>query len=97
MKFLYMVIIIVILLSNTGCASIVHTTPIGDSLCNSISGTGVCFKEKNLIYIGTRKDAETIADTDSAAILFPILDIPFSFVLDTLFLPFTVPYTLVAD
>jgi uncharacterized protein YceK len=52
-------------------------------------GGGPCRLDNNKIYIGTRKDAEAIREYKKGEKLFPAIDLPLSFALDTIFLPYT--------
>jgi uncharacterized protein YceK len=78
-----------------GCASIIFTTPLNEVVCENISGSGACDSESNKIYIGTRVDAGAIRHAQGGAVLFPLLDLPFSAAMDTVFLPYTVTSDLV--
>jgi len=81
----------------TGCASVLKTTGMDRELfCIKVSGAN-CQKEKNLIYIGAKTDVELIADGKGLFVLLPLIDLPLSAACDTLFLPYTVPYTLSKD
>jgi uncharacterized protein YceK len=90
---------IIVAINISGCASIFHTTPLADLPCAmSTSGSSAsCPDERNLIYIGARKDVEAIFDTDGGAVVLPLVDFPLSVVFDTIFLPYTIPYTLLSQ
>lgn len=54
----------------------------------------------DIIYRGTRDDIAELSGENRECCYrppawFAIIDLPFSFILDTLLLPYTVPYTLV--
>ena len=63
--------------------------------CMALGGTFLektCYK----VYIGTRLDASCITSGghNVANAPFCLIDLPFSFVLDTVFLPYTIPVGL---
>ena len=80
-----------------GCTSILYTTSSKDPFCSFGSGSGGCSAVTNKMYVGVRKDIEFISDLDGFGVLFPIIDFPFSLAMDTIFLPYTVPYSLSKD
>lgn len=96
MKLINVFLLAVLSINISGCASIANTTPLAESMCGSVSTVGgsSCQKTRNKIYIGARKDAEAISDTNGLGIALPMIDLPLSAVLDTIFLPYTIPYTL---
>ena len=92
-------IIISLIVLFSGCAS-VHETFInnshmlGPNKLATPNQAGLCYKYKNRIYSGIKKDAEVVKSCGPSGIgcIFAplaIIDMPFSLVADTLFLPYT--------
>ena len=75
---------VLLLLACGGCMSIVQTIE----------------HDKKEVYIGTRTDIEAMGyfGTDEGAwAILGLIDLPFSLVMDTIFLPYTVPNSLLND
>ncbi len=75
-----------------GCASVVGTATSGNFLCGAMtqSGSGGCYAKKNLVYIGVRTDVKLTEDAKSVWLVLPIVDLPMSTAMDTIFLPYTI-------
>ena len=67
--------------------------------CSSLGGTFLIEKD-NKIYIGIRRDVCYINNWEeygSVAVPISAIDLPFSLIMDTILLPYTIPKTLLTE
>ena len=66
--------------------------------CSSLGGT-FFIEEDNKIYIGIRRDVCYIHNWEEYGCIAPMsaIDFPFSLIMDTILLPYTIPKTLLTE